>query len=188
MYTNIDPCGTPEVTLVHADGHPLHTTCCCRSFRKALIHLCNSPLTPMWSSFRSSLWCKTESKALVKSRKMTCELAPRLHCCIWICNFYLHSTSQTDLDYWYYGTDWEGPVPLQDDEATVSVEELPVRGRTINPQGSHSAPRPIVLMIGWFIVSVFQSCLYMNYVSTLHRNHCSCMLKPRVNTLIKSGL
>lgn len=33
------------------------------------------------------------------------------------------TTSQTNLDY--YGTDWEGPVPLQDDEATVSVEELP---------------------------------------------------------------
>ena len=84
MYTrnskgpNKDPCGTPEVTLAHADGHPLHTTCCCRSVRKALIHLCNTPLTPMWSSFRSSLWCRTESKASAKSKKMICELAPLL--------------------------------------------------------------------------------------------------------------
>ena len=37
---------------------------------------CNSPLTLLWSCFRSSLWCGTESNALAKSRNMICELAP----------------------------------------------------------------------------------------------------------------
>ena len=67
---------------------------------------------------------KTDVK-LISPNQRTKLVTVRVHYCICMNNYVILTltTSQINLDY--YGTDWEGPVPLQDDEATVSVEELP---------------------------------------------------------------
>ena len=62
---------------------------------------------------------------LISPNQRTKLVTVRVHYCICMNNYVIltQTTSQINLDC--YCTDWEGPVPLQDDEAIVSVEELP---------------------------------------------------------------
>ena len=68
---NMDACGTLDDTEDHSDDWPPTTTLCCRLDRKDSIQVNKSPQIP-WSSFRDNLLCVTISKALEKSRKITC--------------------------------------------------------------------------------------------------------------------
>ena len=67
-----EPCGTPDVTAVVSDRAPLTETRCLKCYRKYVIQLCVLPVIPYEVSLDRRHLCGTLSKALAKSRRITC--------------------------------------------------------------------------------------------------------------------
>ena len=65
------PCGTPDSTGAEVDDDPSSSTCWLRPSRKLLIHLFRLFCIPLYLLFESSRRCRTLSKALEKSKRIT---------------------------------------------------------------------------------------------------------------------
>jgi hypothetical protein len=66
--TNVDPWGTPALTVFHLEKHPSIFTLCFLSYRKLSIHFRTIPQIPYFRSLKIKPECQTRSYALTDLR------------------------------------------------------------------------------------------------------------------------